>query len=1655
MKYKKSKILLSLALFSSLVMPVQANAVDSKFIESSRKKMSDSFNDETVVRVIVQTKETPQIDGGKVNYQTLINQIHEITGEITIKQQFDYLVSGFSFDVKRKYIPAISNLSLVKSIREARKFHPTMVDAVSMTQATQVWNNLEYKGEGMVVSVIDTGIDVDHKDMRLDHPEKAKIKDIKTSSETNFNLKVPYGYNYADGNDNVKDSDLNNKSMHGMHVAGIVAANATDSEVQNKLGIDGVAPEAQLLAMKVFSNSANVGTAYEDAIVKAIEDSVKYGADVINMSLGTDNGFHDDTTPESIAIERARKEGVIVVVSAGNASMSTTSDEFQRIPTNDLELQDSAAVGEPSTASSAISVASANNATETGYFAQLDGEKFLFKVATHKEKWDTNLSYPIVDVGLGEEEDYEVNGSTLDLSGKVAFITRGNIQFSEKYERAIKHNAAGVIVANNVEGEFGMAGVGSFELAGVTVDKTTGEWIKSKITSTSTVKIAFDEKSYIGSNEVSSFTSWGPAHDLSFKPEIMAPGGNIYSTINNNGYEYNSGTSMAAPHISGSIALMKQALKNTSVNFDSFVKKSLMNTAKPLLDVAQNTGLEVSPRRQGAGLAQIENAIKNRVIITDENNESAKALKEIEGVTQFTLTLENIGDKVEEYTIRFGEVLTQETDSTTKQVKNVILNNATIKSDLNRITLQPKSKTNVTITLDTTNAETEKFVEGYIYFDSTTSPDLTFPYLGFNGDWGKERVFDKRKDEGGVYDTLGLVSGSSYLGSSFDMFTFSEKVDQEKVGISPNGDENYDSFTTILGLLRNVMRLEVDVVKEESETADPVVTLTDRKNVRKPLFKAKDPVNFYTGNWDGKVFNQNTGKYEVAQDGQYYVRLKATLPSNKTKYQYEYLPFKIDTTKPTLTILSQEFEADEYVIQFKAEDAGIGIEDDGVGVIVDDGDKEELYPDMNDIYEYRIPKADIDSGSVKSITLGALDKVYNVRTETIVFNENAVLFHNATALVGSKNKYLINDEYQLLGRIGKNVKKLVINGKEATIDVESFDINVLLQEGDNEIHYIAKNENNEIVNEGRITIKKDTTPPKLNITNLDPTQLQKLTSNKLLVEGNVEDENQTPTTLRLGHNKVNVNPDGSFSGEASIDWSRIVNIRAIDEAGNETVIPIRTVFEDQGPFKIYFNASLDMVNFYNATTPYIVDGKLQVKGHLNQKVKALYIANQLVEINEENRFEIEVPVQEVDNHISIKVIGLDNSVIYEEGRVVYYDKTLPNLQVSAGTTIVEDKIYTNDENLVVKGEISDNGQGYRLYLNGSEAAIYEESVSMGEEVSKQKFEKNFTVLDQDQILFEVADSFGNKFDRRYTVVLDKQAPQITVEDKVLYENDTLNVESEADSTLKMSLDGKEFTNTTKLEKGTHLLVVEAKDLAGNVTRVEKEIVVVERFVIKNDVVNVKINEPLDLSKIAIFDNKEQKNVAIKSIELIGIVPTKVGKYELNVKVTLESNEEVVYPITLHILPVVLSYESGNVKVDNVVTEQSLVLKAILLEHYNIDSLKGRDVDVYDIYFEDHNGNRVNNVRGEFVVSVKKQQLKPVKAVYYVNESGNLEIHEFIDNGEFVQFKTNHFSIYAVEYANTVNQTKQDVPTADYSNVFVLSCMISLLGIILLKRKRIH
>lgn len=246
--------------------------------------------------------------------------------------------------------------------------------------------------------------------------------------------------------------------------------------------------------------------------------------------------------------------------------------------------------------------------------------------------------------------------------------------FQEKYENAISKGAKGVIIYNR-DGDDSLVSMEisiNKEVPILFIPNSNGIELLNNINNG--VKYKFEDKGIVdhveneNTKDMSDFTSWGPTPNLDFKPEIAAPGGEIFSLANNNSYQSMSGTSMAAPHTAGAEALVLQGIKNKGLEIANkdlvlFAKNVVMNTAKILIDKYDETGtIPYSPRRQGAGLIQIEDAIKNNVLITGEDGKAAVALKEVENSKKFTLKLKNYGDKDVTYKLNTEKVYGENVD---------------------------------------------------------------------------------------------------------------------------------------------------------------------------------------------------------------------------------------------------------------------------------------------------------------------------------------------------------------------------------------------------------------------------------------------------------------------------------------------------------------------------------------------------------------------------------------------------------------------------------------------------------------------------------------------------------------------------------------------------------------------------------------------------------------------------------------------------------------------------------------------------------------------------------------------------------------------------------------------------------------------------------
>jgi lactocepin len=397
-------------------------------------EQSKAYKPGEKVRIIVEVAQ-PEIIRGKTQIEKIrqlkqvqdqvIHSIDQAKSNGKVRHRFFEGVNSFSMDTEYQNIDQIASQPNVVGNHIAKTFKPSLSTSKDLVQARQTWEQLGMKGEGLLVSVVDSGLDYTHKDMVLSTNGKAKEKWTESSiqpklQETEVNEmwysdKVPTGYDWADQDDDV----IPRGNPHGMHFAGIVGANGDVATG----GVTGVAPEAQLLAEKVFSDTS--GSAYEDDIIAGIEHAVNMNADVINLSLGTDAGYvSEEDDPIQKAIRHATEKGTLVVAAAGNAYYSSKNNIMPTSQKPYAENPDIGIVGSLGISPFALSVASyENNQIQYETLSLSNGSKLpyadqtYFNFKLHKTL-AANTSYDLVYGGEGKDSELK----NLDVKDKVVLV---------------------------------------------------------------------------------------------------------------------------------------------------------------------------------------------------------------------------------------------------------------------------------------------------------------------------------------------------------------------------------------------------------------------------------------------------------------------------------------------------------------------------------------------------------------------------------------------------------------------------------------------------------------------------------------------------------------------------------------------------------------------------------------------------------------------------------------------------------------------------------------------------------------------------------------------------------------------------------------------------------------------------------------------------------------------------------------------------------------------------------------------------------------------------------------------------------------------------------------------------------------------------------
>lgn len=897
-------------------------------------------------------------------HRDFLSLLDENNFDYAYKYSYSTLNNGVALKVDADTFNAIKQLDGVKSVYYSESYS---VPTVAVTNNANVYttgiydsSNLDYKGEGMVVAILDTGLDYSHEAFATMPTNPAWNKEYvaeKMAASTRFNAqatiddvyynaKVPYAYDYADDDSDVYPS----YSTHGTHVAGIVAGKSdyvVNKETDERFV--GVAPEAQLVICKVFTDnldSDSLGGADTIDIIAAVSDCVELGVDVINMSLGSSAGFSDEKSDELIneVYNRVRAAGISLVVAASNDYSSGFGGGNG---TNLASNPDSGTVGSPSTYGAALSVASINGQKATFVQANDDenqvafitessdanGNEYdfvdrLYTIAGKSKGKTLNYKYVVVG-GVGRATNYtaKIRKELQDkdgYDGTIALIKRGDNTFAEKVQNAMDNGADAVIIYNNLSGTIRMSlGDVNDPVPTCSIPMDAGKvFVENADRGVGSIQINSEFKA---GPFMSDFSSWGPTPDLQLKPEITAHGGEITSAVPG-GYDVYSGTSMAAPNMSGAVALLRQYLKTanptlTGTELNARVNQVLMSTATIALN---DEGNPYSPRKQGAGLAGIADAISAESFITVKDKDgNVRDKTKIElyddktktGVYEFEFIVNNISGRAEEYAPTvYVMTETLASDNKTVAEKAYMLSDSTIEyfvdgaSHTGNITVGANATTTVKVRITLSAAAREyldksfengMYVEGFVSLKGVDATKVTIglPYLAFYGDWTDAPLFDystydlaeSQKDTnvpaedklvasaadtkviGMYFDDKYILQLGAYL---YEMEESDVKIypEKEKAAVSMFDNRGqrtiYEVYMVYAGLLRGAAYMNVEI----KDAATGQVVYTERQENISKSYAAGG-----SNRAAAITLEIKPSEWNLLNNGTYYVSLKGEL----------------------------------------------------------------------------------------------------------------------------------------------------------------------------------------------------------------------------------------------------------------------------------------------------------------------------------------------------------------------------------------------------------------------------------------------------------------------------------------------------------------------------------------------------------------------------------------------------------------------------------------------------------------------------------------------------------------------------------------------------------------------------------------------------------
>ena len=762
--------------------------------------------------------------------------------QFTERRSFDVLFNGFTVEASPANRVKLARLAGVKALYPVETIaapepgrqsaiSPDLVSAINMTGASAA-QTAGYSGNGIKVGIIDSGIDIDHP----------AFGGGGVPGGTTFpTARVAYGYDFV-GDDYdaggtgsalvpVPDPNPDDCGGHGSHVSGIVGGNGG--------GIRGVAPGVTFGAYRVFGCN---GSTSSEIIVEALERAYADGMRVVNQSLGS--GRQWPQYPTAQATSRLAAKGVVMVASIGNNGPGGSSPDALF------------AAGAPGVGANVIGVASYDNAQQS---FTVTGVPYGFNTATGAPAAPITGSLPMAKTGTTATTNDGCSPLAAgSLAGTAALIRRGTCSFYIKAANAQAAGAAAVVLYNNQAGALNptVAGTPAITIPVVAVTAAQGATLDGLIAAGATTlnwTSAYVSYPFGTGGLISGFSSFGLAADLTFKPNLGAPGGGILSAypLEDGGSAVLSGTSMSSPHVAGGVALVMEARRDIG---SSQMRARLQNSADPK-NWSGNPALGFldHTHRQGAGMLDIMGVIGSKTLVSP----AQLAVGESDsGAKTFTINVDYEGKSRTGVTYDISHVEALATGPNTQSgasynITGVFSAPASVVFSVPSVTVPRNGRASFNVTIDANPDLPERSIYGgYIVLTPRDgSAVYRVPFSGFKGDYQSTQVLTPTAN--------GFPWLAQLVGSSFEN--------------RPTGGTYTMVGDDIPYFLLHLDHLSPRILLEAFDARTGKVW--DRVSDDEFVTRNSTPGGFFAFAWDGTTFHRKGNDLVTVPNGQYVVRV--------------------------------------------------------------------------------------------------------------------------------------------------------------------------------------------------------------------------------------------------------------------------------------------------------------------------------------------------------------------------------------------------------------------------------------------------------------------------------------------------------------------------------------------------------------------------------------------------------------------------------------------------------------------------------------------------------------------------------------------------------------------------------------------------------------